>query len=307
MAVAVPQQQQQEAELCPVVLEWGVKGENLTIDEENPFTVSKTDGSDWQSIYSLQTFNYKKYKNKCIQFKIKIEKSNFNQIIIGVIDNTRVVNNWFISKQDDKKTDDKDKDKKDKASEDKDKEKEKTSKFYAIYGMNGWRNSHTTDYTWQHDWSKKMKYFQFKTGDEIILELNFFMKRLRFHRNNRYIGTIFENIDCHKHTKYRLAISLIHKEDKLTYIPNKLLDISRLDGIGNELKDKDEFPIVYKYQTLEYTKLLFKETNCVSDVKNGIIKEQQENFNNLIDVDSKRVIVNLKGKVLDDKVMYNNK
>lgn len=54
-----------------------------------------------------------------------------------------------------------------------------------------------------------------KTGDTIEMELDLISYALKYYKNGQFIGTAFENIECDKDTKYRMAVFVCNQNDNI--------------------------------------------------------------------------------------------
>ena len=88
-----------QAHQYPVNIDWGIKGDTISISKDNPLSIEKI-GGNWETIYSLQTFNAKDYQSHAVQFKFVVEKTLMSQIVVGIVNHRsdQISNNWFIAK-----------------------------------------------------------------------------------------------------------------------------------------------------------------------------------------------------------------
>ena len=146
--------------------------DGVKISNNNHNRVIHSTHCNFWSTYTLQTFNSKEYGNCSIKFKLKINTSNENSssgLYVGITNNNQIKDYFQSTKS----------------------INNQKNIYYSIDGFDGTVQSHATGY--------KEQQFNFESilrnNDVIIFELNFIEKSIKFYKNDKYLGILFDNID----------------------------------------------------------------------------------------------------------------
>ena len=162
---------------------WAEHGKSYNV-HQNGFAKSK---NSFHSIYSNFVFNSNQYRNQIVRFKLKILKK-LCIFIVGLTNNSSYYDKEFYST----------------------KVNQPCDKYYVFDGHSKQVKNHIIT-----KWTKcANKHLSFKTGDEIVLELDFFHHVVTFYKNRNFIGVIANEIDMNN-VDYRLAAHCRLKTESL--------------------------------------------------------------------------------------------
>ena len=215
---------------------WNSKRIGSTFDVNDRILRQTKTAYYYQTAYSTESFNSKKFESNIIEFEIEIQESWDNDIIIGFTNHNQITDYSFTQCN----------------------HNINPCYYYGINGRTGERVTHRKMATIsekqvdeKHVADPSLR--TFKKGDIIKLQLNFAFKTITYYKNDVLIGNMFSTIMKSSKIDYRLAVSMNTAEDAVKFLGPSMKDYLKNQKFRHTLL----FTVVIKYTNL--TVLIFDD------------------------------------------------